>query len=85
MRTRRRPPMNRKQKIVVVVTDILVLAELFFSIMQAKSNPEYMTPIFFQNFIPLVVITLLLARILVKRFRTESIEARAKPGSISPK
>ena len=77
--------MNRKQKIVVVVTDILVLAELFFSIMQAKSNPEYMTPIFFQNFIPLVVITLLLARILVKRFRTESIEARAKPGAISPK
>lgn len=71
MRTRRQPPMNIKQKIVVVVTDILVLAELFYSIMQAKSNPEYMTPIFFQNFIPLIIITLLLARILVKRFRTE--------------
>jgi len=71
MRTRRQPPMNIKQKIVVVVVDILVLAELLYSIMQAKSNPEYITIIFFKNFIPLVVITLVLARILVKKFRTE--------------
>jgi hypothetical protein len=75
--------MNSKQKIVVVVMDILILAELFYSIVQAKSNPEYMTPIFFQYFVPLVIITLVLARILVKRFRTEGIEA--KPGAVSPK
>lgn len=71
MRTRRRPPMNTKQKIVVVVVDILIVAELAYSIMQGKSNPEYMTIIFFKHFIPLVVITLVLARILVKKFRTE--------------
>jgi hypothetical protein len=41
--------MNIKQKMVVVVMDILILAELFYSIVQAKSNPEYMTPIFFKN------------------------------------
>ncbi len=84
IRTRRRPPMNTKQKIVVVVADILIFAELFYSIMQGKSNPEYMTPIFFKNFVPLVVITLVLARILIKRFRTEGINSRAKPGPISP-
>ncbi len=84
MRTRRRPPMNTKQKIVVVVVDILILAELFYSIMQAKCNPEYMTPIFFKNFIPLIIITLLLARILVKRFRTEESVSGIKREPIHP-
>jgi len=64
--------MNTKQKIVIVVMDALVFAELFYSIMQGKENPEYMTPIFFQNFIPLVLITLILGKILVKRLRAES-------------
>lgn len=64
--------MNTKQKIVIVVVDALIFAELFYSIMQGKENPEYMTPIFFQNFIPLVLITLILGKILVKRLRAES-------------
>ncbi|NVM25388.1 MAG: hypothetical protein HWN70_05675 [Desulfobacterales bacterium] len=64
--------MNTKQKIVIVVVDALVFAELFYSIMQGKENPEYITPIFFQNFIPLVLITLILGKILVKRLRAES-------------
>ena len=63
--------MNTKQKIVIVVMDIFILVALFYSIMQGKNNPEYMTPIFFQNFVPLVLITLILGKILVKRFRTE--------------
>lgn len=63
--------MNTKQKIVIVVMDIFIFVALFYSIMQGKSNPEYMTPIFFQNFLPLVLITLILGKILVKRFRTE--------------
>jgi hypothetical protein len=64
--------MNTKQKIVIVVVDALIFAELFYSIMQGKENPEYMTPIFFQNFIPLVLITLILGKILVKRLRAET-------------
>jgi|GEM_PF-484538 len=79
----RQQPMNTKQKIVVVVMDILIFVELAYSIVQAKTNPEYMTPIFFKYFIPMLVITLFLARALVKRFRTEGIEA--KPGAVSPK
>ncbi len=63
--------MNTKQKIVIVVMDIFIFVALFYSIMQGKNNPEYMTPIFFQNFVPLVLITLILGKILVKRFRTE--------------
>jgi len=64
--------MNTKQKIVIVVVDALIFAELFYSIMQGKENPEYMTPIFFQNSIPSVLITLILGKILVKRLRAES-------------
>lgn len=63
--------MNTRQKIVIVVMDIFIFVALFYSIMQGKNNPEYMTPIFFQNFVPLVLITLILGKILVKRFRTE--------------
>ncbi len=63
--------MNTKQKIVIVVMDIFIFVALFYSIMQGKNNPEYMTPIFFQNFVPLVLITLIVGKILVKRFRTE--------------
>jgi hypothetical protein len=62
---------NTRQKIVIVVMDIFIFVALFYSIMQGKNNPEYMTPIFFQNFVPLVLITLILGKILVKRFRTE--------------
>lgn len=76
--------MNVKQKIIVVIVDILILAELAYSIMQGKSNPEYMTPIFFQNFIPLVIVTLIGAKILLKRFRTEKIVSAINAGAINP-
>lgn len=76
--------MNTKQKIIVVITDILILAALAYSIMQGKSNPEYMTPIFFQNFIPLIIITLIGAKILIKRFRTEETISAINNRAIHP-
>ena len=76
--------MNTKQKIIVVMVDILILAELAYCIMQGKSNPEYMTPIFFKNFVPLIIITLIGAKILLKRFRTEKIVSAIHTGAINP-
>lgn len=76
--------MNTKQKIIVVIVDILILAELVYSIMQGKSNPEYMTPIFFQNFIPLIIVTLIGAKILIKRFRTEETVSAINNRAIHP-
>ena len=77
--------MNTKQKILVVVIDILILLELAYSIIQGKNNPEYMTPVFFKNFIPLVIITLILARVLFKKFKTEEIESDTDFSVIKPK
>jgi len=76
--------MNTKQKIIVVIADILILAALAYSIMQGKSNPEYMTPIFFQNFIPLIIVTLIGAKILIKRFRTEETVSSISTKAINP-
>ena len=76
--------MNTKQKIVVVIMDVLIFVELVYSIMQGKSNPEYMTPIFFQYFIPLIIITLIATKILLKRFRTIEINSETNPEAINP-
>ena len=76
--------MNVKQKIIVVIVDILILVELGYSIMQGKSNPEYMTPIFFQTFIPLIIVTLIGAKILIKRFRTEETVSAINNMAIHP-
>lgn len=76
--------MNVKQKIIVVMVDILILAELAYCIMQGKSNIEYMTPIFFQNFVPLIIVTLIGAKILLKRFRTEEIVSATNNKAINP-
>lgn len=76
--------MNTKQKIIVVIADILILAALAYSIMQGKSNPEYMTPIFFQNFVPLIIVTLIGAKILIKRFRTEETVSAINNRAIHP-
>lgn len=76
--------MNTKQKIIVVIADILILAALAYSIMQGKSNPEYMTPIFFQNFVPLIIVTLIGAKILIKRFRTEETLSAINNRAIHP-
>ncbi|MDO9566036.1 MAG: hypothetical protein Q7J15_04780 [Candidatus Desulfaltia sp.] len=76
--------MNVNQKIIVVMVDILILAELAYCIMQGKSNPEYMTPIFFKNFIPLIIATLIGSKILLKRFRTEEIVSATNNKAINP-
>ena len=65
--------------------DILVLAELVYSIMQGKNNPEYMTPVFFQNFVPLALMTLISAKILIKRFKTEPVLTNVNPEAIRPR
>jgi hypothetical protein len=62
--------MNTRQKIGVVVVDVLVLIELGISIYRANKNPDLFTPIFIKTFFVLVIPTLILARIVIKRLRT---------------
>jgi uncharacterized SAM-binding protein YcdF (DUF218 family) len=61
--------MNIKQKFAVVIIDLLILAELAYSIYMGQRHPEEMVTIFFRTFIPLVVLTLVAGRIVIRKLR----------------
>jgi hypothetical protein len=60
--------LNLKQKVVIVLMNVLLLAEMTYSIYLGKQVPEDMTIIFLKTYIPMVIGTLLLSRILIRRF-----------------
>ena len=62
--------MNTRQKIGVAVLDVLILIELAISMYRASQNPDLFTPIFIKTFFVLVIPTLILFRIVIKRLRT---------------
>jgi hypothetical protein len=62
--------MNIRQKMGVAVLDVLILIELAISMYRANKTPELLTPVFVKTFFVLVIPTLILARIVIKRFRT---------------
>jgi hypothetical protein len=62
--------LNSKQWLVVVLVNALLLAELTFSIYLGHQDPESMTAIFLRTFVPMVAVTLVLARICLKRLGT---------------
>jgi hypothetical protein len=59
--------MNIEQKIAVGITDIVVLAELCGSLYWANRDMENFTALFFKYFFILLIPTLILAKILIKR------------------
>jgi hypothetical protein len=63
--------MNFHQKIAVVIVDVVVLAELCVSMFMAYNNPENFTPVFFKSFLGMLIPTLILARIAIKRLGTQ--------------
>jgi hypothetical protein len=62
--------MNTRQKIGVIALDVLVLIELVISIYRANQTPDLFTPIFMKTFFVLIIPTLILAWIVIKRLRT---------------
>lgn len=66
--------MNIHQKITVAVLDILILVELCASIYIANLYPESFTPAFFKSFFSMLLPTLVVATIVVKRLRSPQIE-----------
>ncbi len=69
-----KPGMNFQQKIAVAVMDIALLVELCISMYFAQKNPENFTPVFFKYFLTMVIPTLILTRIVVKRLRSREPE-----------
>jgi Na+/melibiose symporter-like transporter len=61
--------MNFKQKLVVILANIFILAELTTSIYFSHHDQENMARNFLVTFIPLVLLTIVATRILLKRLR----------------
>jgi hypothetical protein len=57
---------NTKQKIAVVVINILILAELAFSL-YIGSKDQDMVLTFLKIYVPAVVVTLILGRLFIRR------------------
>jgi len=62
--------MNTRQKIGVAVLDVLILIEVGISMYRANKTPDLFTPAFVKTFFVLLIPTLVLARIVIKRLRT---------------
>jgi hypothetical protein len=70
--------LNGKQKMVVVIMDLLLLAELTYCIYAGHRNPDYMTAFFLRTFVPAAVATVVGARLLMRKFRSEHQEGLAR-------
>ena len=62
--------MNGKQRLVIIIMDILLLVELAVAIYLGQRNPDEVAFIFLRTYLPAMLVTVILARICVKRFRT---------------
>jgi ABC-type glycerol-3-phosphate transport system permease component len=59
--------LNFRQKIVVILMNVFLLAELTFSIYLGQKDQENMAAIFLTAFLPMVIVTLVLARVFVRK------------------
>lgn len=62
--------MNLKQRIVIIIMDMLLLAELAVSIYLGFRQPDNLTPVFLRTYIPAMLVTVILARICFVRLRS---------------
>ena len=60
-------PMNIRQKMVVVIIDILILAQLTYAVYTAQQSPSEVAFVFLKNFIPMVIVTLIAGKMALKR------------------
>lgn len=67
--------LNFKQRLVVVVMDVLLLTELTVCIYFAHQYQDDMTGIFLRSFIPAALITVVVSRILMRKMHTPEPES----------
>jgi ABC-type glycerol-3-phosphate transport system permease component len=64
--------LNFRQKMVVLAMNLFLLAELTFSIYLGQQDKENIAAIFLSTFLPMVIVTLFLARVFVRRMGWEA-------------
>jgi|GEM_PF-767926 hypothetical protein len=67
---------NIRQKLVLLVMDILLLAELTFCLWLAFQNPDNLTITFLKYYLPLFLVTLAGGIFFARRYRDQLPERR---------
>ena len=57
------------QRTVVIIMNIMLLAELTWAMYHGQQDPENLTAVFLRSFVPAAAVTLLGARILLRKLR----------------
>lgn len=63
--------LNRKQRMVVVVMNLLLLIELTYCMYAGHREPEYLAGYLLRTFLPMVIATVVIARLLIRKLCTE--------------
>ena len=64
--------LNPKQRWVVVAMNLLLLAELTLGMYWGQQDPENLSAIFLRTFIPSAAMTIVAARLMLRRFKNGS-------------
>ena len=67
-----------RQRSVVIIMNIMLLAELTWAIYLGQQDPENLTAVFLRCFVPAAALTLVAARLLVRRLNPEPPAASDK-------
>jgi flagellar biosynthesis protein FliQ len=68
--------MNFRQKVAVAILDIAVIVELCVSMYLATHDPDNLTPVFLKSFLTMVIPTLLLGRVVIKRLGSKEPDSQ---------
>jgi hypothetical protein len=63
--------MNKKQKLIVVVMDLLLLIELAVAVYLGYQQQENLTIIFLRTYVPAMLVTVILARIGIRKLANQ--------------
>jgi uncharacterized membrane protein YhaH (DUF805 family) len=66
--------LNRRQRWVVVAMNLLLLAELTLGMYWGQQDPENMSAVFLRIFVPSAAMTIVAARLMLRRLRNRIVE-----------
>jgi hypothetical protein len=58
-----------RQRVVVVIMNLMLLAELTWAMYHGQQDPENLTAVFLRTFVPSAAVTVLAARFLLRRLQ----------------
>jgi cell shape-determining protein MreD len=69
-----KPEMSWRQRAIVIVVDVLMIAELCVAMYRASLTPDELTPVFMRTFLPMLVPTLIAAFVAIRLARPRQLE-----------